>query len=165
MAFSRSPLPAACAMARSWSVTLASALTTTTGFSGRRSRTMHAARSMAAASSTDVPPNFMMIMHEARGSIQVSLHLQQFRIEQRRARRPADGIVREHSELPVQQTAGTQPPYAHGHAAATFGVQPRLRTIWRGVVDDWFLGRVGQLQLLRLAAEAAPGLNQLFWLG
>src|SRR5919197_912151 len=148
MAFSRSPLPAARAMAKSWSVTLASALTTTTGFSGRRSRTMHAARSMAAASSTDVPPNFMMIMHEARWSIQVSLHLQQFRIEQRRARRPADGIVREHSELPIQKVAGTQPAHAHGHAAATFGVQPRLWAVRRAIVHDRLLGRIWQLQFL-----------------
>src|SRR5580765_1787392 len=49
-------------MARSWSVILASALTTTTGRSGRRSRTMAATRSMACASCTEVPPNFMTII-------------------------------------------------------------------------------------------------------
>src|SRR5215831_922443 len=49
-------------MDRSWSVILASALTTTTGRSGRRSRTMAATRSMACASCTEVPPNFMTIM-------------------------------------------------------------------------------------------------------
>src|SRR5579859_5364518 len=49
-------------MARSWSVILASALTTTTGRSGRRSRTMAATRSMAWASCTEVPPNFITIM-------------------------------------------------------------------------------------------------------
>jgi hypothetical protein len=37
------------------------ALTTTKGRSGKRAFTMAATRSMAAASSTDVPPNFMTI--------------------------------------------------------------------------------------------------------
>src|ERR1700722_17850490 len=49
-------------MVRSVSVTLAMALTTTTGFCARRPSTMEATRSMALASSTDVPPNFMTIM-------------------------------------------------------------------------------------------------------
>src|SRR6476661_3144823 len=53
-------------MARSWSVILASALTTTTGRSGRRSRTMAATRSMAWASCTEVPPNFITIMRALR---------------------------------------------------------------------------------------------------
>src|SRR5271169_3399878 len=151
MAFSRSPAPAARAIARSWSVTLASALTTTIGFSGTRSRTMHAARSMAEASSTDVPPNFITIMREARWSTQVSLRLQQFGIQQRRARGSADGVVREHGKLPVQQVARTQPAHTHRHAAATIGIKPRLRTVGRRVVHDGLLGRVGQLHLLRFA--------------
>ena len=49
-------------MVSSVSVTLAMALTTTTGFCGRRPLTMDATRSMALASSTEVPPNFMTIM-------------------------------------------------------------------------------------------------------
>src|SRR5690349_17590122 len=49
-------------MARSWSVILANALTTTTGRSGRRSRTMAATRSMLWASCTEVPPNFITII-------------------------------------------------------------------------------------------------------
>src|ERR1700676_2336067 len=40
------------------------ALTTTTGFCGRRPSTMEATRSMAFASSTEVPPNFITIMSE-----------------------------------------------------------------------------------------------------
>src|SRR5436190_17694560 len=44
------------------SVTLAMALTTTTGFCARRPSTMEATQSMALASSTEVPPNFMTIM-------------------------------------------------------------------------------------------------------
>src|SRR6476660_2908639 len=46
-------------MARSWSVTLAMALTTTTGFCSRRPLTIAPARSIALASCTEVPPNFM----------------------------------------------------------------------------------------------------------
>ncbi len=49
-------------MVSSVSVTLAIALTTTTGFCGRRPWTIAATRSMALASSTEVPPNFMTIM-------------------------------------------------------------------------------------------------------
>jgi hypothetical protein len=44
------------------SVTLAMALTTTTGFCANRPSTMAATRSMALLSSTEVPPNFMTIM-------------------------------------------------------------------------------------------------------
>ena len=59
-----SPRPAAEAAARSWSVTLAMAETTTTGEKplARRPATMAAVRFMAGASSTEVPPNFMMTM-------------------------------------------------------------------------------------------------------
>src|SRR5438128_11700244 len=49
-------------MARSWSVTLAIALTTTTGFCASRPLTIAAVRSIAFASSTEVPPNFITIM-------------------------------------------------------------------------------------------------------
>jgi hypothetical protein len=52
-------------MASNWSVTLAMALTTTTGFWGRRALTMAAARSIASASCTDVPPNFMTIIQDS----------------------------------------------------------------------------------------------------
>src|SRR5215472_9823252 len=53
-------------MARSWSVILARALTTATGRSLCRSRTMAATRSMAFASCTEVPPNFITIMGTPR---------------------------------------------------------------------------------------------------
>src|SRR5947209_17570727 len=49
-------------MVSSVSVTLAMALTTTTGFCGKRPLTMAATRSMARASSTEVPPNFITII-------------------------------------------------------------------------------------------------------
>ena len=56
----RSPSEAAAAARSNWSVTLAMALTTTTGFCpATRPATMAAVRPMAAGSSTDVPPNFI----------------------------------------------------------------------------------------------------------
>jgi hypothetical protein len=57
----RSPTAEAVAARRSWSVTLAMALTTTTGCLPRATRpaTMAAVRLMAAGSSTEVPPNFI----------------------------------------------------------------------------------------------------------
>src|SRR5207248_5818019 len=54
--------PAALPAASSWSVTLAIALTTTTGKRSRLAATIVAARSTAAASSTEVPPNFITII-------------------------------------------------------------------------------------------------------
>src|SRR5580700_10235954 len=72
MAVLRSPAPAARAMVRSWSVTLAMALTTTTGFSASRPFTMAAARAMALASCTEVPPNFMTIMKDTLAADQRS---------------------------------------------------------------------------------------------
>jgi len=58
----RSPCAAAAAARSNWSVTLDMALTTTTGRlpAAKRPATMAAERPMAAGSSTDVPPNFMM---------------------------------------------------------------------------------------------------------
>src|SRR5271166_2940897 len=114
-ACARSPRPAAAAMASNWSVTFAMALTTTNGLSDRRPFTMLATRSMAVASSTEVPPNFMTITGAppvldvaGRRSRQVALHLEEFGVEQRRARCAADCIVREHGEFVVENAAGTQ---------------------------------------------------------
>src|SRR5260370_35200766 len=53
-------------MVSSVSVTLAMALTTTTGFCGRRPLTIAATRSMARAASTEVPPNFKTIIGVTR---------------------------------------------------------------------------------------------------
>jgi hypothetical protein len=55
----RCPFAAAVPASSSWSVTCASALTTTTGCAFSLLCTMLIKRRMAAASSTDVPPNFI----------------------------------------------------------------------------------------------------------
>src|SRR5664279_1088641 len=118
---SRSPLPAAAAMASNWSVTLAMALTTTKGRSGKRAFTMAATRSMAAASSTDVPPNFMTITVsppakevETLASRQEALRLEEFGVEKGGASGAPDSVVRENSELVVEHAAGTKPAHANG---------------------------------------------------
>src|SRR5689334_2319220 len=73
----------------SWSVTFAIALTTTTGSSRRRPLTICAARSIAAASCTDVPPNFITIMGSSQGDR--FLH-QDAELPARPIRQRADGL-------------------------------------------------------------------------
>src|SRR5271165_3870475 len=171
-ACSRSPRPAAAAMASNWSVTFAMALTTTNGRSEIRPFTMLATRSMAVASSTEVPPNFMTITAApgvpnerrlcarrggappsknvgGRPSRQVALRLKEFGVQEGRACRAADGVVREHGELVVQHTARTQPPHAHRHAVAAVNIEARLRAVRRTVIDDRLRRRQRQLELLR----------------
>src|SRR5690242_10753485 len=98
------------------------ALTTTTGCRSRRPFTMAATRSMALASCTDVPPNFITSMggrtsvavehrlscgaahhsvcprglDQSGASLQVALRLKEFGIQQGRAGSPTDGVVRKH---------------------------------------------------------------------
>src|SRR5256885_4649654 len=130
-ALSRSPDPAARPMARSWSVTPAIALTTATGACGRRSRTMAAARSMAAASPTEVQPNFITIMPALPGGSfrQISLRMEQLSVQQGRAGGAADHVVREHGELPVQQIAGAQASDGDGHSGTRINIEAWLRSV------------------------------------
>src|SRR5271169_3445893 len=102
-------------MASNWSVTFAMALTTTNGRSGRRPFTMLATRSMAVASSTEVPPNFITITAAPpaqgvgdRPSREIALRFEEFGVEQGRAGSAADGVVREHGELVVENATGAQ---------------------------------------------------------
>src|SRR5271157_1151206 len=171
-ACSRSPRPAAAAMASNWSVTLAMALTTTNGRSGKRDFTMLATRSMAVASSTDVPPNFMTITAASgspnerrfcarwgggpppqdvagRGSRKIALRLEEFGVEQRRSRRAADGVVREHGELVVQNAAWTQASNRYRHSITAVYIEAGLRTVRRIVIDERLRRRQWQLELLR----------------
>src|SRR5712692_11571091 len=141
-------------MASSWSVTLAMALTTTTGFCACRPFTIAAARSIALASSTEVPPNFITIIGDTffaadrrraaqmechirifgrchpqrtqRSSIEISPGLEQFGVEQGRAGRPANGVMRKHGELPIQHATRTQAAYRGRHSVAPVGIEARL---------------------------------------
>ncbi len=163
-----SPRPAAEAAASNWSVTLAIADTTTTGASprSRRPRTIAVVRRIAAASSTEVPPNFITTRVARASSARASalraalmpaphraaprLHLQLAQprqhlcVQHRRARRPANRIVREHHELPVQQVALAQPAHGRSHAMPAHPVQPRLRPVGTGVILHRLLRRAGQ---------------------
>src|ERR1039457_4509916 len=157
---SRSPLPAAAAMASNRSVTLAMVLTTTKGRSGKRVFTMAATRSMAAASSTDVPPNFMTITASppakevgALASRQEALRLEQFGVENGGASGATNCVVREHRELVVEHAARAKPGHAHRHPIPAVHVEARLRPVRRGIVKDRLRGRQRQLQFLRRGAK------------
>src|SRR6185437_10266553 len=154
-------------MARSWSVIFASALTTTTGLSVRRSRTIVATRSMARASCTEVPPNFITIMAAlpAAGSIEISLRFEQFAVQNGCTGRTADSVVGEHGESPVEYVAGSQPPNHGRHAASTVSIKPRLRPVRSRIVVDGLLRCRRQIELLRRAAEFIPRANDLFSAG
>src|SRR5271166_2206415 len=163
-ACARSPRPAAAAMASNWSVTLAMALTTTNGCSDRRAFTMLATRSIAVASSTEVPPNFMTITDAPPGldvggrwSRQIALRLEEFSVEQRRSRCAADSVVREHSELVVQNAAGTQSSHGNGHSVAAVHIEAWLRTVRCIVIDERLRRRQRQLKLLGSRAKAIEG--------
>src|SRR5215472_688096 len=163
------------------SVTLAMALTTTTGFLGRRSLTMAATRSMAVESCTDVPPNFITIIGGSSSggywyltrqfltgclrndfgwkrlaSPQISLRLQQFSIEQGRSGCTSNRVMREHGELPVEYWAWAQTPNGCGHSGAAIGIEARLRTITGAHVLHRFFGSAWQFQLLRFSLVAGP---------
>src|SRR5438067_11908218 len=120
------------------------ALTTTTGDCGRRSLTMVAARTMASASSTEVPPNFITIMPALQsGSFrQIPLRVKQLGIQQRRAGRATDHIVRKHGEFPIKKSAGAKPPDGDAHARAGINVETGLRPIGGIHIYDRLLGRV-----------------------
>src|SRR5438270_10003590 len=115
-------------MVRSVSVTLAMALTTTTGCCDWRPATIEVTRSMALASSTEVPPNFITIIG---ASSKVSLGLEEFGVEDGGSGRAADRIVREHGEFPVEDATGAQPSHHGSHAGSHFHVETRLGTIIR----------------------------------
>src|SRR3954468_18196862 len=166
-ALSRSPLPAARPIASNWSVTRAMALTTTTGLFGRRSRTIAAARSMAAASSTEVPPNFITIMPALQGGSfrQVPVGVKKLGIQQGSTGGAADHIVREHGELPVEKIAGAQAADRNRHTGTGINIEPRLWTVGSGDVDGGLLRRVREALLLRQPAKVVPRGDDLIGAG
>src|SRR5258708_4711654 len=149
------------------------ALTTTIGLCARRFLTMAATRSMACASSTEVPPNFITIigvdswegcgravLSSFRGTgVQIAPGFEQFGIQHGCAGGAADGVVREHRELPLQDSAGAQTADGRSHARSQVDIEPRLRTVTRLQINDWTLGSAGQLQFLRFASVVGPTCN------
>src|SRR5712671_4837361 len=136
------------------------ALTTTTGFCDDRPLTIAATRSIARASSTDVPPNFITIMGVASWQdyesanprsfrvtiVEIALGLEQFGIQHGRAGGAPNGVVREHGKFPIQHAARPQMPNRRCHARAHINVKARLRTVIRLQVNHGTLRRTGQLQ-------------------
>src|SRR5579883_2735313 len=103
------------------------ALTTTTGRLAERPLTMAAVRSMARASSTEVPPNFMTIMgtrprRRAR-SPQVALRFQQLGAQQSRPRSTTNRLVLKHRELPVEYRAGAEASDRGGQEGSALSVE------------------------------------------
>ena len=57
----------------------------------------------------------------------------------------ANGVVREHGELPVEHAAGAQAADGDGHAVAAIAIEARLRAVGlRGPLDG-LLGSGGQI--------------------
>src|SRR5262245_10174308 len=105
--------------------------TTTTGRRPRLSRTMPATRSIAAALSTELPPNFITIMG-ARSSLAQPFGPHQLGVEQGRTGGAAQHVVREGDELPVEDIAFAQASDGGRHTSLQAGVLARLRAV-RGV--------------------------------
>src|SRR5438270_4670626 len=140
------------------------ALTMTTGDCGKRSRTIATARSIAAASSTEVPPNFITIIPALQsGSFrQVSVRMKKLGVQQGSAGGAADHVVREHGELPIEKIARAEPPDRDRHAGAGVYVKPGLRSIGGIHVDDRLFRRIREMLFLRHPAEIVPRGNDLF---
>src|SRR5580700_654018 len=164
-ALSRSPLPAAAAIASSVSVTLDMALTTTYGCSANRPLTMPAMRSIAVASSTEVPPNFITItvlppsrlLESRRASRQVALYFEEFGVQQRSAGRAANRVVREHRELVIKDATGTKTPDADRHPATTVEIEAWLWTVRGRVVHQRPFGSQWASQFVRFRFEVTDG--------
>src|SRR5205807_9311063 len=115
---------------------------------------------MAAASWTEVPPNFITSIG-APPSIEIALSFEQFRVEQRRAGSAANRVVGEHGELPVQDTAGAKAADAGGHSRTAVDVEARLWAIVSVQIKDGMLGSAGQVEVLGFSAEFLPDADDL----
>src|SRR5258708_14368486 len=162
-AFSLSPAPAAEAMVKGWAVIVARGVSRTPGLTASRSRTIAAALSMACASWTEVPPNFITIIgaRSPSRSTEVSLSVEKLAVQNCSAGRAANHVVREQRKFPVKDIAGPQPSDHGSHAASAIHVKPRLRTVRRGLIDHWLLRRGRQLQFLRQTAKLVPRRDDL----
>src|SRR5579884_2050237 len=111
---------------------------------------------MAAALSTEVPPNFITSIAPP-ASIEIAPGLQEFGVQESSAGRAANRVVGQHGKFPVEDAARPQTSDGCGHASTAVHVEARLRTVWAGEVDDGLLGRARKLQFLGHAAEFIPG--------
>ena len=165
----RSPTAAAAAARSNWSVTLAMALTTTTGLLALRDAAGNDGRGTAdggrifdrrAAKLHDYQAHAKLQISWARQlatashgfarcgfghRLQLAQAGQQLGVQDGGAGGSANGVVREHGELPVEHVAGAQAADRDGHAVAAIAVEARLRTVrLRGPLDG-LIGRGGQV--------------------
>src|SRR5690606_13752907 len=94
--------------------------TTTTGFRSSRPATVSAARAMAAASPTDVPPNLTTIIPVRRLRLRhedAARHYQ-LRIQQRSARGTADRVAPHGDKAQIEQRIRPNAAHGDGHPAA-----------------------------------------------
>src|SRR5512133_3321194 len=103
-------------MASSAFVVPASADTTTIGCRSSRPRTISAARSIASAPPTLVPPNLTTITGARSRAWEQAADRHQLGVEQRGPGGAADGIVPHRDELEVQHGIRPKPPDRDGHA-------------------------------------------------
>src|SRR5256885_4189758 len=143
---------AACASASSLLVVLPIADTTTIGWRPARALTIAATRSMAAADSTEVPPNFITItspnpwrrhsclpgrdssrpmpIYSTRPTlIQQPFRVHQLRIQNGRTRRAPNRVVAQRNELPVEYRARPQTADERCHPALALRILARLGTV------------------------------------
>src|SRR5579864_9056602 len=147
---------AAPAMASSLLVVLPMAETTTTGLRAALALTMDATRSMAAADSTEVPPNFITIIAapwRLCPSVQHSLRVHELGVQNGGAGGSANRVVRKGHELVVKHGTGAQAADEGCHTPVALGVLARLRAVVLRHVADRTRGRARQAALLRNAGE------------
>src|SRR4051812_19408884 len=116
-------------MAISALVTPASADTTTIGLRSRRDPTIPAARVIASASPTDVPPNLRTITGAGSTGSGEAARQKELGVQYRCAGGPADDVVPRHDELDVEKRVGSHPTERDGHAAAGADVESGLRPV------------------------------------
>src|SRR5512138_466250 len=148
------------AMARSLLVVFPIAETTTTGRRSIRALTIEATRSMAAADSTDVPPNFITIIAiPLRASVEQSFADHQFCVEHGSSGGAPNRVMPHGDELEVEHRARPQPPDKDGHPAFALDVLAGLWTVTLQHVDHGHGRRAGQMALLRDARVGSERLH------
>src|SRR5271169_3981546 len=155
---------AALAMANSLLVVFPMAETTTTGLRAALSLTIDATLSMAAADSTEVPPNFITIIaapYRLRPSIQHSFRVHKLGIQNGGSGGPANRIVRKRHEFVIEHGTRAQAAHEGCHAAVALGVLAGLWTVMLGHVADGPRGRARQTALLRNAGEFVECAHQV----
>src|SRR5438034_2147642 len=91
----------------------------------------------------------------------VPLCHQQLRVEDRRSRRPADGVVAQGHEPVAEHRVPRDAAYGDAHATARLAVEARLRAVRLVAHDDGAGGGRGEPELLRQSGKRRKGLAQL----